>query len=122
MTTWESAGLPRLGKPRGAVRCGAAEREAEVESTSYGEGEHQPAKTEREARGRTEQQIAGQGTSDGDGEHEPVKTQRPAGQSRGNPHGAGRRGAMERETEAERGTGGDEGEQRAANTDKKARG
>ena len=43
------------------MRCGAAERETEAErSTSYGEGEHQPAKTEMKARGRTEQRIAGQ--------------------------------------------------------------
>ena len=40
-STWESAGLPRLGKPHGAMRCGAAEHETRVKrSTSYGEGEH----------------------------------------------------------------------------------
>ena len=65
-------------------------REAKVEmSTSDGEGGNQPAKTERRALGRTEQRRPGQGKSGGDCEHEPVKTQRPAGQSRGNPHGAG---------------------------------
>ena len=59
-STWESAGLPKLGKPDGAGRGGAAERVTRVEgSTSYGEGEHQPAKTERKARGRTEQRRAG---------------------------------------------------------------
>ena len=30
-STWESAGLPRLGKPHGAVRCRAAERETRVD-------------------------------------------------------------------------------------------
>ena len=86
-STWESAGMPRLGKPHGAVRCGAAERETRVEgSISYGEGEHQPAKTERKARGRTEQRIAGQereaeverSTSDGEGDYQPAHTDRKA--------------------------------------------
>ena len=47
--------------PHGAVRCGAVERETEAErSAHYDEGEHQPAKTEMKAQGRTKPRIAGQ--------------------------------------------------------------
>ena len=44
-------GLPRHGNPHGAGKGGAAGPVTENErSTSYGEGEHQPAKTDRKAR------------------------------------------------------------------------
>ena len=69
--------MPRPGKPHGVGRCGAAERETRVErSTSYVEGKHEPAKTEKKVRGRTEERIVGQereaevnrSTIDGEGE------------------------------------------------------
>ena len=62
---------------------GAAERETRAErSTSYVEGEHQPAKTEKKARGRTEHRKVGQeheaeiekSTSDGEGDYQPAHT------------------------------------------------
>ena len=74
--------MPRLGQPHGAGRC-----ETRVErSTSDGEGEHQPAKTEKKARGRTEHRRAGQeheaegerSTSDGEGDYHPAHTDRKA--------------------------------------------
>ena len=55
-------------------------------SASDVEGEHQPAKTERKARGRTEQRRAGQeheaeverSASDGEGDYQPAHMDRKA--------------------------------------------